>query len=114
MTKRLVKTLIFSSIAWSSISLSSLALGEDKYRYKEGDCITPTNESWSWYQGIATVQGVFKRLDDGYIDGEAYFLIFVANKHVPPWRKYLQPGMFSVFQIDANTQLLPDWMCSPD
>ena len=85
-----------------------------QYKYKEGDCITPTNETWSWNQGIARVNGVFKRLDDNFKDGEAYFLVFVANKHVPPWRKYLQPGLFSVRQIDENTQLLPDWMCSPD
>ena len=92
----------------------SAPLAFAEYKYKEGDCITPVNKNWSWYQGIAQVQGVFKRIDRDYIDSETYFLTFVANEHVPPWRRYLKPGMFSVFQIDSNTQILPSWMCEND
>lgn len=83
------------------------------YKYRAGDCITPTNESWSWYKHIARVEGVFKRLDEPTLDGEDYFLVFVPNKYQQE-RRYIRPGLFSVYGIDTNTQLLPDYMCSPD
>ena len=83
------------------------------YKYRAGDCITPTNESWSWYKHIARVEGVFKRLDEPPYDAESYLLVFVRNKYQQE-RRYIRPGMFSVYWIDTNTQLLPDYMCSPD
>jgi len=111
MTKRLVKTLIISSIAWSSISLSSLASGEDKYRYKEGDCITPTNENWSWYGKVVRVLGAFRRLDD--VPSYDIYLLQFNPKNAAPWDKPIT-GQFFLEDVEKNTQKIPSWMCESD
>ena len=51
--------------------LLTLILTSCGLRYKEGDCLTPIDSSWSWYGKIAEVKGVGNN-EDGH---ESYILM---------------------------------------
>ena len=81
-------------------------------KYVTGDCITPTEESWSWFKAYASVMGRFKRLDGEYLDGpNVYQLRMVESKG--PWLMYRDwnPNMYSQSQIDDFTMKVPDHFC---
>jgi len=64
--------LILSSILL--IILSNVVNAETAGKYERGDCITPTNTTYSWYGKYAKVEA-FSRVD-GVTDSKAYILSF--------------------------------------
>ena len=91
------------------INVSS-AFGD--FKYQAGDCISPTNETWSWHKGFAVVNGVFERLDERYANGdEAYLLHIVEGASLWTKSQGKEQGMYIVTEVDQNTQKVPDWMC---
>ena len=102
------KLYLIAGILWGISSPIALA----KYKYQEGDCITPINDSWSWYQGFATVKGVFERKDEDYYGSNIVYLLLIV-KGAPPWTKYqgTQQSVYDLESIDDNTQKAPQWMC---
>ena len=85
------------------------------YKYQEGDCITSTNETWSWHKGFARVGGVFERKDADYYGGNTVYLLHIV-KGASTWTKIQgkQQGMFALTEVNENTQQVPSWMCDPD
>ena len=85
------------------------------YKYREGECITPTNETWSWHKGFASVKGVFERKDADYYGGNTVYLLHIV-KGAAPWTKYrgTQQSVYDLQSIDDNTQKVPSWMCESD
>lgn len=83
-----------------------------QYKYKEGDCITPTNETWSWYKGFASVKGVFERKDADYYGGNTVYLLHIV-KGASKWTRFqgTQQSVYDLRSIDDNTQKVPVWMC---
>lgn len=82
------------------------------YKYQEDDCITPTNETWSWYEGFASVKGVFERKDADYYGGNTVYLLHIV-KGAAPWTRFqgTQQSVYDLRSIDDNTQKVPVWMC---
>ena len=81
----------------------------------EGDCITPTNEGWSWYQRYAIVSGVFERKDGKYAHGNVVYMLRLLEGSAP-WQKHWDDRLkgqlpYNLNSIDLNTQKVPDWMC---
>lgn len=64
--------LICSSILL--FTLSNLVNAETSQKYERGDCITPTNTTYSWYGKYAKVEA-FSRIE-GVTDSKAYILSF--------------------------------------
>ena len=95
------------TVAFVALWLSATA-AHSGYKYQEGDCITPTNESWSWYRDVGIVQGVFKRLDQG--DYTGYILYF--PKLDPKHRSLV--GVFAIESLEKETEKVPAWMCERD
>ena len=95
-------------ILWGISSPIALA----QYKYQEGDCITPINNSWSWYQGFATVKGVFERKDKDYYGSNLVYLLLIV-KGASLWTKSqgTQQSVYDLESIDDNTQKVPEWMC---
>lgn len=93
----------------------STSSASGQYKYAEGDCITPTDETWSWYKGFASVTGVFERKDADYYGGNIVYLLHVV-KGASKWTKYqgTQQSMYDLQSIDDSTQKVPSWMCQRD
>jgi len=86
-----------------------------QYKYKEGDCITPTNEAWSWYKGFASVKGVFERKDADYYGGNIVYLLHIV-KGASLWTKIQgkRQNVYDLQSIEDNTQKVLSWMCERD
>ena len=96
-------------------ALLATAFAYADYKHQEGDCITPTNETWSWYKGFASVKGVFERKDADYRSGNTAYLLHIV-KGASKWTiiQGKQQGMYGLQSIDNNTQKVPSWMCERD
>jgi len=57
----------------SIVLLSGAAQASDKQKYKRGDCITPTDRTYSWFREFARVDA-FSEIDG--FSGEKYILSF--------------------------------------
>jgi hypothetical protein len=105
---KLVPTAVFVG------ALLAPAFAYADYKYQEGDCITPTNESWSWHKRFARVGGVFERKDADYNAGNLVYQLHVMTGH-GPWEYFQRNNpMFDLELIEANTEKVPDWLCGLD
>ena len=93
-------------------ALLAPAFGYGDYKYQEGDCITPTNETWSWYKGFAAVKGVFERKNADYYGGNTVYFLHIV-KGASKWTRIQgkQQSVYDLRSIDDNTQKVPVWMC---
>jgi hypothetical protein len=96
-----------------SIVLVTTAWGwqSSLYKYTKDDCITPTNENWSWYGEVVRVLGAFRRLDD--VPSYDIYLLQFNPKKSAPWDKPITE-QFSLKELEKNTQKIPNWMCESD
>ena len=101
---------LIAIILWGISAPIALA----QYKYQDGDCITPTNESWSWYKRFARVGGVFERKDGDYHDGNLVYQLHIMTGH-GPWEYFQRNNpMYDLKQVDENTEKVPEWLCGLD
>ena len=75
------------------------AFGETSQKYERGDCITPTDESYSWYGKYALVNA-FSRID-GVTSNKSYILSFpydgstdaIYDKEIEGYIKRVSPEL---------------------
>jgi hypothetical protein len=87
--------LIYSSILLSI--LATIVNAESVQKYERGDCITPTNTTYSWYRRYAKIEA-FSRVED-VSDSKAYILSFpfsgtsntIFNKEIEQHTKRVNP-----------------------
>ena len=92
----MLKILVFMLFGYvSNVLAFDVALLNLKYEI--GDCITPTNSSYSWYGKVAKVQMV--GITDDYQERNGYALEFVNDPMSTGMRHY---GIFSR-RIEDNT-----------
>jgi hypothetical protein len=79
----------------------NFSLAADRPKYKQGDCITATDVSYTWYGKFVRVEA-FSKID-GY-DKPVYILVFP--------RSVVNSVIFSR-EIEAHTKLVKKEKCEP-
>ena len=83
------------------VALSVLGVAQASPKYLQGDCITPTAETYSWYGKYARVEA-FSKIE-GY-SGENYILAFP---------KSVSNSVIFGQEIESQTKRVDRNLCSP-
>lgn len=85
----------------TALLLPHIATASDVYKYKKGDCITPTNSSYSWYGNNARIEAISKI--EGY-ENVSYILAFPHS---------ISNSVIFSTSIEKNTKKIPGSKCAP-
>jgi hypothetical protein len=83
--------------------VSQISKASEAPKYKNGDCITPTDNSYSWYGKYARVEA-FSKIEGYSGAGEQYILLFPNN--------YINSVIFTQ-EIELYTKSVNKTKCQP-
>ena len=92
-SSKLIKIVLTTLAITASVSCANAHVTWPNTKYEVGDCITPTDTTWSWYGKTASVEDV---VFSKYLNGFAYQLHIRGLN-----RKYFDK--FSINSIDNYT-----------